>query len=74
MAAMCYENPISEMGPDAMDFVQSGWIAMSHATGSPKPWNKKFLLSAIKGMPPSRAEKAYWAMLTGQSECMEAHI
>jgi hypothetical protein len=65
IAAMCYEGSISEMGPDAMDFVQSGWKAMSHATGSPKPWDKQFILSILKGIPPSRPDQAYWFMDAG---------
>jgi hypothetical protein len=60
IAAMCCECPISEVGPDGMDFTGAGWI-MSHAVGSPKPWKKAFLLSAIKGSPPSLADRAYWA-------------
>lgn len=59
IAAMCCESPISEMGPEAMDFIPSGWT-MSHATGWPKPWNNKFILSALKGNPPSRPHKHYW--------------
>jgi hypothetical protein len=59
IAAMCCESPISEMGPEAMDFVGAGWT-MSHATGWPKPWTKKFLLSALAGNPPSRQDKHYW--------------
>ena len=59
IAAMCCESPISEMGPEAMDFVGSGWT-MSHATGWPKPWKNKFILSALKGNPPSRPHKNYW--------------
>ncbi len=65
ITAMCYNYAISEMGPDAMDFVQTGWRAMSHATGSPKPWNKNFFLSCIRGFPPRLAEKAYWANTSG---------
>ncbi|MDQ1085601.1 hypothetical protein [Siphonobacter sp. SORGH_AS_1065] len=60
IAAMCCESPVSEMGPEAMDFVPGGWT-MSHATGFPKPWRKNFLLSAFQGVPPTRADKAYWA-------------
>lgn len=60
IAAMCYEGQISEMGPDAMDFVPNGWKVMSHATGLSKPWKKKFILSAIKGVSPSRPDQAYW--------------
>ena len=59
IAAMCCESPISEMGPEAMDFVGSGWT-MSHATGSPKPWNRNFILSAMNGIPPSRTDKLFW--------------
>jgi hypothetical protein len=42
-----------------MDFVGAGWT-MSHATGWPKPWKKKFILSALAGIPPSRQDKRYW--------------
>jgi len=64
IAAMCCDCPISEMGPEAMDFLHGGFT-MSHAVGSPKPWNKSFILSALKGMPPSMADKAFWANVTG---------
>jgi hypothetical protein len=59
IAAMCSESPISEMGPEAMDFIHGGFT-MSHATGSPKPWKKNFIISGIKGNPPSLADKAFW--------------
>lgn len=59
IAAMCCESPISEMGPEAMDFVGAGWT-MSHATGWPKPWKNNFILSALNGNPPSRPHKNYW--------------
>jgi hypothetical protein len=64
IAAMCCECPISEMGPEAMDFTNGGFT-MSHAVGSPKPWSKSFVSSALKGVPPSMAEKVYWANVTG---------
>lgn len=59
ITAMCCNCPISEMGPEAMDFVGAGWT-MSHATGWPKPWRKKFILAALAGNPPSRQDKRYW--------------
>lgn len=59
IAAMCSDSPISEMGPEAMDFVGAGWT-MSHATGSPKPWKNKFILSALRGNPPTRPHKNFW--------------
>jgi hypothetical protein len=59
IAAMCCESPISEMGPEAMDFVGAGWT-MSHAAGWPKPWRKRFILSALAGNSPTRQDKQYW--------------
>ena len=64
IAAMCCNSPVSEMGPEAMDFIHAGWT-MSHATGSPKPWNKKYLIAALDGRPPSKAEKEFWANTIG---------
>jgi hypothetical protein len=64
IAAMCCECPISEMGPEAMDFLAGGFT-MSHAVGSPKPWSKRFFLSALKGMPPTMADKEFWNNVTG---------
>lgn len=59
IAAMSTEVPLSEMGPEAMDFIHGGFT-MSHAIGGPKPWRKKFILSALKGVPPSLADRAFW--------------
>jgi len=62
MAAMCTETNISEMGPDAMDFVYGGWV-MSHATGNPKPWKKNYTLSALRGKGPSQTDKLFWVTM-----------
>jgi hypothetical protein len=59
IAAMCCNSPISEMGPEGMGFIHGGHI-MSHAVGSPKPWNKRFIHSALKGYPPGTADKDFW--------------
>lgn len=64
IVAMCSEEPISLMGPEGMDFIYGGWT-MSHATGSPKPWRKHYLGSALKGLPPSLAEKEYHQYIQG---------
>lgn len=64
IAAMCCDSPISEYGPEAMDFIHGGNV-MSHAVGSPKPWKKKFLLSALKGEQPSLADKEFWKNANG---------
>ncbi len=57
--AMVTPHPLSVVGPEGMDFLPSGFI-MSHATGTPKPWRKRMLRSALGGTPPSLADKGYW--------------
>lgn len=64
IAAMGCETPLSELGPDGMDFIPGGWI-MSHAIGPDKPWKKNFIWSSLMGSGPSRADKAYWLNLEG---------
>lgn len=59
IAAMCTPVSLSEMGPEAMDFIHGGYT-MSHAIGGPKPWRKNFFISGLKGVPPSLADKAFW--------------
>lgn len=58
MATMITEFPLSTVGPDGMSFSPGGFI-MYHAAEDPKPWRKKFILSAIGGKPPSTAERAW---------------
>lgn len=64
VAAMCCTSPISDFGPEGMDFTYGGWL-MSHATGKPKPWTLSFLSKAFKGQKISAAEKEYWKYANG---------
>jgi len=59
ITAMCTTVPLSEIGPEGMDFIHGGFT-MSHATGKPKPWVKHFISNSIKANPPSLADKAFW--------------
>ncbi|MCJ8210238.1 hypothetical protein MUY27_10990 [Mucilaginibacter sp. RS28] len=59
ICAMCCKEPISEIGPEGMDFIGGGWL-MSHATGKPKPWKVSFFLQALKGRRASLSEKQFW--------------
>ena len=59
LMVMITEFPISTVGPDGMDFIPGGYI-MSHAIGTPKPWNKKYIRSALGGSAPTAPEKEYW--------------
>jgi hypothetical protein len=63
IAAMYSEYPLTTVGPEGMDFVPGGG-AMFHAIGSPKPWRKKMAWSALGGVPPYGADKAFLANLT----------
>ncbi len=71
MAAMCCNSPISEFGPEGMDFIHGGWT-MSHAVGSPKPWKKKFIPSALKGYAPTLQDSAYWKYVDGPIQSFSA--
>jgi hypothetical protein len=59
-AAMATDVPLSIIGQEAMDFLPYRLI-MSHAVRTPKPWNKNYLLAALKGYPPTSADFAYWS-------------
>lgn len=68
LTAMCTDESLSEMGPEGMDFINGGWT-MSHAVGHPKPWQKKYILSAFKGNPPGKADRAFWVNAKSPLSC-----
>jgi hypothetical protein len=53
-AMMSWTGPFSIMGPEAMGFTGYFFI-LSHAIESPKPWDKSYFLSSLRGIPPSAA-------------------
>jgi hypothetical protein len=61
IAAMCCRSPISEVGPQEMDFLHGGFL-MSHANSAllKKPWKKSYILLALNGINPSLQDKAFW--------------
>lgn len=59
ITAMSTCMAISEMGPEAMDFIHGGYT-MSHAVGSAKPWKKNYIVSSLQGDLPTLADKEYW--------------
>lgn len=58
VAAMFSGCPLTTIGPEGMDLVPGGFT-MFHAVGSPKPWRKNMLFSALGGVPPSGSDKAF---------------
>ncbi|MEC5166785.1 hypothetical protein RCH18_002534 [Flavobacterium sp. PL11] len=55
-----FNGTISYIGKNGMGFVP-GKIMMHHAIGPSKPWQKKYLLAALKGRPPRSLDTAYWS-------------
>ena len=64
MAAMAWPKAIATLGPDAMGFVP-GDTWFPHAIGSRKPWRKRYLVEALRGFPPTTADKAFWRFCEG---------
>jgi hypothetical protein len=60
LATMYAIEPISAIGPEGMGFIHGGFT-MFHSVGSPKPWNKGHVLSALRGITTSRADKHFLA-------------
>jgi hypothetical protein len=58
IAAMYTEHQLTTIGPEGMGLVPGGFT-MYHALGSPKPWRKKMIRSALFGIAPSSADKAF---------------
>jgi len=66
LTAMCTQEDISEFGPDGMGLLGVGGWLMTHATGSPKPWQKSLLKSWIlKGFVPGVFDKSFWTNVSG---------
>lgn len=64
LTAMYATEPISAIGPEGMGFVPGGFT-MYHSVGSPKPWRKPFLRSALNAVPPSNGDKHFLANVDG---------
>ncbi|MGA0556477.1 hypothetical protein ACO2Q8_07495 [Larkinella sp. VNQ87] len=64
ITAMCSNSPVSEIGPEGMDFIAGGFT-MSHALGAPKPWKKQYIRSVLMGNAPSTPDKNFWKNTLG---------
>ena len=64
IATMYANAPFSTMGTEGMGFVPGGFAAY-HTYGRPKPWQKKLLSSALRGMPPSAGDKDFFRCAGG---------
>lgn len=58
-AVEAWEGNASFVGKEGMAFAP-GSVLMTHALGSPKPWNRQPLRRALAGQPPRPADRDYW--------------
>lgn len=63
-AVEAYNEPISMLGREAMGF-EKKYAILPHALGQPKPWDKNYLQSALKGFIPKQIDKQYWNFADG---------
>lgn len=63
MACMLSDAPLAAAGPEAMDFLPGGHL-LSHAVGTPKPWEGGFVKRAFQGFPPSAAARNFLTYAT----------
>lgn len=54
-----HDVPLNTAGPEGMDFGPGGFL-LSHAVGSPKPWQGAHVSRALSGFPPTTQVKAYY--------------
>ncbi|HEY8900380.1 MAG TPA: hypothetical protein VIM61_08205 [Chthoniobacterales bacterium] len=58
IALMACDTPVNAAHSESMDFATGGYL-LSHAIGTPKPWQGGFIRRALKGVPPGLAIKAF---------------
>ena len=59
IAMMATDVPLSVVGPDGMSFAPGAGL-MTHAIHYPKPWARRYLREALRGVPPVHAHREYW--------------
>ena len=67
LATMYAAVPLTTMGPEAMGFIYGGFT-MYHSVGNAKPWNRKFITDALRGIAPTPAEKHFLTCAAGPIE------
>jgi hypothetical protein len=62
---MATDIPVALFGPEAMgSFPWVGEI-LPHAMWHRKPWDRNYIVDALRGFPPGRAHRAYWQHADG---------
>ena len=64
-AVMASDAPIGLLGSEAMGMFPWVGEVMPHAMWQRKPWQRNYILDALRGFPPGRAHRAYWEFVNG---------
>lgn len=64
IATMYAAVPFSPIGPEGMGF-KPGGFTMYHTVGRAKPWRRKFVRDALRGIPPWNGDKHYLECASG---------
>lgn len=63
-AIEAFDGDISVIGQEAMNF-KNGHAVVPHALGHGKPWQRSYLMDALKGRPPRFVDKQFWRFAAG---------
>ena len=72
-AVEAWDGPVSLVGKEGMALT-SGTSLMSHAIGKNKPWQWHPLGQALRGWPPRRADRDYWAVASAPIAAQPASL
>lgn len=64
-AIMATDVPVALLGIEAMGLFPGGESVMLHALWQDKPWQRNYIVDALRGFPPDRAHRAYWRFVDG---------
>jgi hypothetical protein len=65
VAAMFSARPVSIIGKDGMDLVPGGFLLSHGLGGGAKTWRKNFLGEALRGYPPTSADRHFFKYTRG---------
>lgn len=62
---MATETPIALLGSEAMGMFPWVGEVMPHAMWQKKPWERNYIIDALRGFPPGRVHRAFWDFVDG---------
>lgn len=62
---MATDVPVALLGIEAMGLFPWTGAVMLHALWRAKPWQRNYIMDALRGFPPDRAHRGYWTFVDG---------